>query len=309
MNKMAFLNRVCPGCTENTRQESVKPPVSAMDSEWDAISKGWSGLYNQRMFFPYCRCDGCGMLYNPTYFNADQLDELYRSMAPNMAEAVDPAILQQTQKGYVDLVAQELQGDGGYLEIGPDIGTFAVACSDVTAFSHYWFVEPNEAVWSSLHAAFPGQATSIESSLSSIEKIPDRSLKLAVAIHVLDHIIDPLDTLRLISRKLANGGIFLAVTHDERSMLARVLGKNWPAYCLQHPHLFNTKTIAQMFTQADYRLVGVRKTSNVFPAGFLVRQGVWAGLGKKIPPLGVLENLNLKLRLGNIAAVARYVEA
>ncbi len=305
---MEFLTRVCPGCHQDSNRKSVNPPVSALQSDWVDIAKGWSGLYNKRMFFPYYRCDNCGMLYNPQYFNGSQLDDLYRNMAPNMAEAVDPDVLRQTQQGYVDFVARELQGEGGYLEIGADIGTFATACSKESSFSRYWFIEPNRAVWGTLRQAFPNPSTSIEGTLSAIEQIPDRSLKLAVAIHVLDHIVEPLETLRVISRKLARGGVFLSVTHDERSMLARALGEKWPAYCLQHPHLFNSKTIAHMFKQAQYGRVDVRKTSNVFPAGFLVRQAAWAATGKQVSSLGPLDKMNVKLRLGNIAAVARQTE-
>lgn len=305
---MEFLTRVCPACSEKASQETVHPPVSALQSDWSAISQSWSGLYNRRMFFPYYRCEECGLLYNPRYFNEEQLDELYRNMAPNMTEAVDASVLSQTQYGYVDLIRDELQGDGGYLEIGADIGTFATACAEVSTFSRHWFVEPNVAVWDALRSAFPDPSTSVERSLGSIEQIPEKSLKLAVAIHVLDHLIDPLPTLRLISRKLAPNGLFLSVTHDERSMLAKALRNNWPAYCLQHPHLFNARTIAEMLTRANYRSVDVRKTNNVFPAGFLVRQAAWSTIGKKIPSLGVLDNVNVKLKLGNIAAIARAGE-
>lgn len=302
---MEFLTRVCPTCSKASSRETIRPPVSALQSDWTSISRSWSGLFNKRMFFPYYRCEICGLLYNPKYFNAAQLDELYRDMAPNMAEAVDPAVLSQTQHGYVDLIRDKLKGSGGYLEIGADIGTFATACSKDSQFSKYWFVEPNITVWDTLQAAFPDPSTSIDRSLDAIERIPERSLKLAVAIHVLDHIIDPLPTLRLIGRKLAPDGIFLSVTHDERSILAKALRNNWPAYCLQHPHLFNAQTIADLMTRAQYRSVEVRRTNNVFPAGFLIRQAAWTTIGKSISSLGVLDSINVKLKLGNIAAIAR----
>ena len=47
--------------------------------------------------------------------------------------------------------------------------------------------------------------------------------------------------------KLKKGGFIYGVVHDEKSVMAKILGNRWPAYRLQHPHLFNPTTINKAF--------------------------------------------------------------
>lgn len=271
---------------------------------WKELSAAWSGLFSEKSFFPYHRCGNCRLLFDPVYFTEHQLAELYQDMPANMAEAGSPEPLRRTQEGYFDLIANSLISGGDYLEIGPDIGTFARRCGSNVDIGHYWLIEPNRGVWDRLGEGLPMKKYTISPSLDAIESIPNGSLKVAVGIHVLDHLLNPAEVLRRIRPKMAPGGIFLSVTHNERSLLARVLQSRWPPYCLQHPQLFNANTIRALYQESGFEGIEVKPTYNCFPAGFLIRQGLWAFMRIATKNLGILESWSVRLRLGNIAAIA-----
>jgi len=138
--------------------------------------------------------------------------------------------------------------------------------------------------------------------MTDLSAVPDGSVGLAVMVHVLDHLLDPRAMLAAIRAKLRPDGALLMVTHDERSLLSRVLGPRWPAFCLQHPQLYNPQTIERLCTRTGFSGVRVGRSANHFPLDFLGRQALAAlGLrGTRVP----LPKRAVKVRLGNIITLA-----
>ena len=123
-------------------------------------------------------------------------------------------------------------------------------------------------------------------------------------IHVLDHLLQPKDFLQEIKASLEPGGVVLIVTHDCGSTLARVLGRRWPPYTLQHPQLFSQRSIATLLRASGLEVVESVKTTNYFPLPFLMRAGLTVlGLPERLVPEGTAPLLGLKL--GNIGTIAR----
>src|SRR5262249_13989943 len=75
-----------------------------------------SGYAASRVFFSYCRCESCGLLFCPTYYTQAQLEHLYGRQAENMAD-VPVETRRLTQAEYVRLVARHSPMDGGFLEL------------------------------------------------------------------------------------------------------------------------------------------------------------------------------------------------
>ncbi|WP_420146426.1 class I SAM-dependent methyltransferase [Sphingobium sp.] len=76
-------------------------------------------------------------------------------------------------------------------------------------FDRYWLFEPNQAVHTPLRQAAGGKPTEILTDMTDLSPVPDGSVGLAVMIHVLDHLLDPLAMLRSIYAKLKPGGALL----------------------------------------------------------------------------------------------------
>ena len=122
-------------------------------------------------------------------------------------------------------------------------------------------------------------------------------------IQVLDHLLDPMNMLRQIHAKLRPGGTLMVVTHNENSILRKVLGRRWPPFCLQHPQVFNPRSITDMMRRAAYSTVKVSRSTNYFPVDFLVRQaGLAAGMTLDRLPL---PRTSIALKLGNMVTLAK----
>jgi SAM-dependent methyltransferase len=302
-----YLQRGCPACGAEPIDAGwamrSEPPAEALP--FADLQASWRGFFReQKHFFTYRRCPSCAQVYSPRYFTPAQVADLYRRMDDNTA-GLPEALLAKTQRGYFDLLGtEELRQPGGFLELGPDIGLFTREAIRAQAFDRHWMVEPNLAVHPALAALLQGKEHVLLANPAQIEQVPDASLALAVAIHVLDHLLEPQKFLALLARKLRPGGSILLVTHDQRSAIARLFGRRWPAYCLQHPQLYAPFSLQGSLERAGFQQVRVRRTVNYFPVMYLLRHFFFAaGLGRV--PLPALEAWTVGLKLGNIAAIGR----
>ncbi len=273
----------------------------AEHSSLDELQPFWSGLFKEKRFFSYARCGACSQLYAPRFFTNAQLGELYANMAPNMEDVPGPA-LEATQRGYWQVARQRQSAGGGFLEIGPDIGYIVRDAAREGDFDHFWLFEPNRAVHDELAAATGGRPYTISTEMDDLSPVPDGSIAVAVMIHVLDHLLDPVAILRSIRSKLRPDGLLMIVTHNERSLLRSVMGVKFPPFCLQHPELYNPDTITRLLKTAGFGTVEVQRSKNYFPIGFMLRQAAWtAGLDLS---KASLPDKPVGLKLGNMLTLA-----
>ena len=293
----------CCGAPAASARPSVasSPPAETLSP--DQHGQFLSGYTDKRVFFTYFECPNCSAKFCPTYYRQSQLDGLYGRQAENMV-SVPLAARKRTQDDYIRLLRRHSRMAGNFLEIGPDIGLFASEFAKVGSFDHFWLYEPNREVHQSLADNFGGRSHTISAEIFRASDVPLQSVSTAVMIHVLDHLLQPADFLREIRTSLEPGGIIFIVTHDCASMLARMLGRRWPPYTLQHPQLYSQRSIATLLQTSGFEVVESIKTTNYFPLPFLLRAGLTVfGLPERLVPEGTAPLLGLKL--GNIGTIAR----
>lgn len=274
----------------------------AEDLATDEHGKFLSGYDARRVFFSYRRCGSCALLFCPTYYSPAQLQQLYRHQSENMAD-VPLACRVRTQERYVELVAPETVPDGDYLELGADIGIFARLCSERKRFGRLWLYEPNADVREDMNRRLEGLDFKVVAEDFSPTDIAAESVSLAIVVHVLDHVWEPARILRGLHGAMCPGGRIFVVTHDERSMLARVLGKRWPPYTLQHPQLFSAISLGQIAAKCGFEPIRTVKTVNYFPFFFLLGAGLEVlGMPHRFLPRSPTPQVGL--RLGNVALLA-----
>jgi Methyltransferase domain len=295
----------CPCCdapaAEAERRVASSPPAEAVSA--DRHGAFLSGYTQARVFFTYFECSECGALFCRSYYRQSQLDGLYGRQAENMV-SVPMAARKRTQENYVRLLRRHSRMAGNFLEIGPDIGLFASCFANGASFNHFWLYEPNREVHQSLADNFRGLSFTINSDIFRASHVPAQSVSTAVMIHVLDHLLQPKEFLREVKASLEPGGVVLIVTHDCASVLARVLGRRWPPYTLQHPQLFSQRSLATLLQASGFEVIETVKTTNYFPLPFLMRAALTVfGLPERLVPAGDAPLVGLKL--GNIGTVAR----
>lgn len=296
-----FIQRNCPSCNQvNHSDGAIYSTPSAESITFQDIKSYWSGFFKEKIFFSYHRCD-CGLLYCPTFLTDEQLAHLYANMSDNTA-GVSLTPLLKTQRGYFNRLKRYINTQGSYLELGPDIGLFTEHIVKNYSFDSYWLFEPNREIWSVLKQKMQAQRYHLLPELNNLESIPDSSLSTVVMIHVLDHLLNPLHVLQQIKQKAKPGAVVLFVTHDEKSLLAQLTKKKWPAYCLQHPQLFNPNSIASLVQQAGMNVLECQKAYNYFPITYLLKHLLWTlNINIKLPEWA---SLSTRLKLGNIVTIA-----
>jgi hypothetical protein len=306
MPDTGYINRACPTCgTQPSGKLLIFTDTKAENSELEILKKCWMGFFKEKTIFSYTRCECCGLLYAPVFFSGDQLSSLYSQMPPNM-DVVPLEALRKTQNGYFSSLEKRLPLTGSYIEIGPDIGLFTENCRRMADFEKYWLFEPNVDVLPQLTALMNGAEHSVIHNLFNYSDVPDHSVGAVVMIHVLDHLLDPAATLNELRAKMHKDAVLLIVTHDEGSLLPKIVGRNWPAYCLQHPQIYNRSSIRALLEQCDFRVIQQSKTVNHFPITFLAKHLLW-GLGIRVEKVPSFGNAVVGLKLGNMLTLATPV--
>ena len=289
----------CPICSSKSAPVVLAPELEPTDNN---IKNVWSGWLREKVFFKYSRCK-CGMLYCQHYPDNKTLEYLYISMENN-EHSGNESLETATKKGYATRLVQETNKFEfqRVLEIGADNGRFIEELKKIAKVHEAICVEPNQNVHHQI-SAIP--ETSVYSCITDIEKL-NLEFDLIVGIHVFDHVPDVKILLTKLFDMLADNGAMFAVVHNERSILARLFGKRWPAYCVQHPHLFNAATLKMIFNKVGLEKASVFRTTNNFTLGYLLQHLILALFAKKV---SVPQFIPLPLKLGNIGIIGEKTNA
>lgn len=301
----AYLRREkCPGCYNLSKKSnfflSSSPPAETLSI--NQHGNFISGYDNKRVFFSYHRCGACSLLYCPTYFTQEQLNTLYKNQSENMEEVPEKARW-LTQRAYFNILKKYHTHQGDYLEIGADIGLFAKFFAENNNTDRMYLYEPNHEVHHSLRQNIGNKKFEIFTKNFSKEDVRPNSLNTVSIIHTLDHMLEPRQLIRDIYQSLQPNGVVLIVTHDESSFLAKLLKRKWPPFTLQHPQLFQPKTIQSLLVSEKFKILACKKTPNYFPVTHFIKGGLEA-LGLNKIPIPSLSKWVVPIKLGNIITIA-----
>lgn len=204
------------------------------------------------------RCRGCGLMYANPRRNADH-EEL--EAAPD-----DPSVEfaqknpQRFEKEQVqlrdfrrsrDLLNSLHPGRGTLLEVGCSLGFLLDAFRrdgwDVMG------VEPDRYAWR--HAT---QKLGITAHNSTLERarLPSQSMDAVVMLHVIEHVPDPVATLREIYRVLRPGGHLVLETPRYDSLMFKLLGRRERSVsCDGHIYFFTCDSLGKAYGKAGFELV------------------------------------------------------
>lgn len=254
--------RDCPTCGKNDIKNKVvyRGKLPAESQSYYLVKKSFYGLSNKKFFFSYHRCLKCRQIYCPYYFNPTQLQECYQDMPDNLMGA-EKRIATVNQRNYALDVTRRLERRPyNYLEFGPDLSLFTVELIKMIEVKKIYLVEPNKRVHSEIHKAL-NSFKSYEIS-STLEDSSAQQIDLCVAIHVLDHLLEPSYVLNEIHKRLSTGSQFAVVIHNENSFLRKLLKSFWPPFCLQHPQIYNKKTVSRLLKDHGFDVNRISRTKN-----------------------------------------------
>jgi hypothetical protein len=293
--------RRCPNCLSASKS---KPEVFAENRaenlSFEEVREFFIGIRHEQIFFSYSRCRECGLLFCPRYFTDTQLDTLYSDMPDNLLGA-EKSTAAKTQVGYFRYFQKRIGKVEKYLELGPDIGLVTNEVISYFKPQNSYLVEPNTAMHQTLRQLSHQSNIAVYRNLQDVEL---SEIDLTIGIHVFDHLLVPSSQINSIFKQTKPGGILGVVVHNESSLLRRLLGKKWPPFCLQHPQLFNKRTLEKIMLNSGFELVKISNSVNYFNLKHL---GTLAIEILHLPKIliRILPSVELPVVLGNQISVFR----
>lgn len=254
-----------------------------------------------RVHYRMVTCRQCGLVRSDPVASEQDLAQLYaQSRFTYEEESVWAA---RTYAKYFGDYLHGLSKQARVLEIGCGNGSFMQELFR-QGYANLAGIEPSrEAI--SRAGAMQGL---IHQGMFSAGIYPPQHFDAVTAFQVFDHVRDPNRFLQDCAAALKPGGkLFLAV-HDIGAWSARLLGRSCPMIDIEHPFLYNKKTLKAILSAAGFSPVRIFTINNRYPLKY------W---GRLLPAPAAVKNRLLRflerspigqvpvlLSAGNIGAVA-----
>ena len=251
-------------------------------------------------------CWQCGLVYSSPILESSEVNALYTSSVhTNICEG-EEANVRRTMEHYYSLVRPYLFKRDRVLDIGCDIGLLLnIARED--GFQELFGIEPNH-VAACVAETVPRATISRE--FYEMQKFPDAHFDLITLIHVIDHLVNPLEVLEKALRELGPRGVILAVVHNVQSLPACMLGERFPPFNLYHHYFFSKATLRMLFKRSGFDVLRVVRTYNCYSLRFLIQKVPLVPTPVRLLVRRVFDKVRIGrthviLPLGNIGIIAR----
>jgi SAM-dependent methyltransferase len=246
-------------------------------------------------------CERCDTVYASPVFATGALAAAYRDAAYDSTETARFAA--ETYGEFLPDLLQQLPGADGALDVGTGDGAFLAQLLK-HGLTNVMGVEPSLAP---VAAALPAVRHLIRAEMFDADDFPPGSLSLVTCFQTIEHLGDPLEFCRDVSRLLRPGGALLLVGHNRRALSARVLGRRSPIFDIEHLQLFSPHSLTALLSGAGYRNIRCSTVWNRYPLYYWARLFPFPAWFKsrciRLLERAGLRKLTLRIPCGNIAAV------
>tara|TARA_B110000263_G_C15292492_1_gene504033 strand:- start:747 stop:1688 length:942 start_codon:yes stop_codon:yes gene_type:complete len=198
--------------------------------------------------FKYVKCENCNLVFASPRLTVDEINRIYKIGFKGKLEKKKD---ESDQSKYASIVKSfdKYRLNNRILDIGCFYGTFLKAANDFD-----WKIygtEISEDIIS--HAK---ENTNGDIRLGELEDIhfEENYFDVIVMMDVIEHLPDPLSTLKEINRILRPGGLLYFDTPNFDSLERRVIGKNLHTIFPWHFYFFNVETISKLLKNSNFSL-------------------------------------------------------
>jgi len=216
-----------------------------------------------RRHYQWVQCNTCELLRSDPILNVD-LADLYEKSSFDYSSEVEGL-----KRAYVSVTKKAIaprKPNGSVLEVGGGNGFFLEAALDA-GFTSAHAVEP------SIEAVAASRSDIKENTIIDMMRpglIPDNSHDVVAMFHVMDHLPDPLDTVKTCVAALKPGGTFVVAVHNFNSWSSRLLKEKSPIVDVEHTFLYSKKTASRLFAAAGLVNVKTGSYRNLYSLAYLV---------------------------------------
>ena len=242
------------------------------------------------------KCRACGLIYpNPMPYPAGE-DTRYTNVSGYFEDVM--AVEDEGQRQLGDTLAGEaerrLGRRGRFLDVGCGRGEVVRAAQE-----RGWQAEGCDL--SAEFVQYAREVNGVEAHAATLEQMryPDASFDVVTLVEVIEHLYEPAETVRELSRVVKPGGLVYLSTPNEESIYQslgnlyyKARGRDWvvnlcPTWNLYHIHGFSPRLLRRVLEGNDFAV----EELVVYPGTFAVPRG--AGLWGQVEQAGtrVIEHL------------------
>jgi SAM-dependent methyltransferase len=249
-------------------------------------------------------CRHCGQVYSNPFFSNELITKLYREAG----YITEPQLTNMTR----DYLGEFKRAVGS--RDSPNLRILEVGCAN-----GFFLHALKQAGYQSLRGVEPGQEAvagtapeirpHVLNDFFGPDTFPAQSFDVVCCFQVMDHMPDPALFVRAVHNVLAPQGIFLAINHDIRAAITRLLGEKSPMYDVEHIFLFDRTTMTRLLANAGFSVVACRTLYNSYTMDYAIKMfplptALKRGVGRMISALG-MASISFRVPGGNMVTVAR----
>lgn len=213
---------------------------------------------------PVYWCAACRLGYSPPP-DPDHLLSMYEEVSdPNYFTEIDN---RQRHAQAILRTIEKWHAPGHLLEIGSQVGVFLHA-----AEQRGWKasgIEPSK--WA-VQAGRERFGVDLVSGSVELAEYAPGSLDCIVMIDVLEHLIDPLAVLQRCRPWLAPDGVLALSTVNMGTIVAKILGTQWPGFMDMHLCYFTDSSLREFLRRSGFHWIESRPDSRSFSLGYLAER-------------------------------------
>lgn len=252
------------------------------------------------------QCRSCGMVYSNPIFDENKILSLYRDSLIDKCIDLTSTSIQINMRRYLNrLLRYSGIREGRILDVGCGVG-YLLKYAQSKGFDVNG-VEPN------INAANHGRtilgSDIVKTGAYTKDLYPPESFDLITIIHVIDHVVSPKDLLQTAQYHLKRSGYMLVATHNIKSLLGLIMGKNFVAYHVQHVGYFMPGLLREMMGRCGLIPVKTLKSITTYPMSHFIENGIRdLQLREKIIKylkIFHLDTVRLTLPMGNMEVICK----
>jgi len=288
----------CAACGSKdyrVRHEARLPPVDALDF----AARRAGQRYHPRIV----QCRDCGQIYSNPYFADEVISGLYRK-----AKYITEPQLENMTRDYLREFERAVSGRAReslrVLEVGCATGFFLKAIKDA-GYRLVQGVEPGE---DAVSRAADDVRPYILNDFFGPKTFSPHSFDVVCCFQIMDHLPNPASFAQTVYQVLAKDGVFLAINHDIRALLSRILGERSPMFDVEHIYLFDRSTMRMLLERAGFDDIKCQPLSNSYTLDYALKMfplpsAIKGGVGTLLTSLR-LSSLSIRVPGGNMVTRA-----
>jgi SAM-dependent methyltransferase len=246
-------------------------------------------------------CAACGFKFTNPQFDAGDYEDIYEAVPRRTEIPMETADARRFRR-LAAYVREDVGKVGRFLDFGCGAGSFLEAMND-PAGSGFEVGEKGTFV--------AGPSTVIRGRFLDLigqEPLPYGAFDFITAFDVFEHLPELSKYVHFLGRLLAARGRLIITLPDAGSWSARLSGRRWNMYLLEHLWYFDERTLTAFMGQAGFQQIRHRKVPHDASLGHIIRRmGQTYGFSSSVASL--MPDVIFPVPIGVMYAVFMKVEA